>query len=355
MKESSEFTAGPVARTLAIILAAAFVLTAVAALILFNLERRAFDPATYTKALLKENFYRKFPALLGDLLARNLGDTAPAFARRMTAANWETLVQTLLPAQQLQDMTEEAIDQFFAYLNGQTENPHLSLIPMKENLVSPAGLDAAITIIKAQPACTLEQIARLLLTFGQDLCNPPQEILDLLRPIIQAQLRASAAAIPDEISLVTDRDSSARPASRLQGLKTVRLLMRLSPLIPMALLLAVTLLVVRTLRSWLTWWGWPLLATGVLGMLVAFGGAPLFRGTVEQILSRRMTVSMPAQLAGSIRAIVDTALREMLKPAGWEFLALFIAGAAMLVAAYYLTGRAQKGQIESSEAATQVL
>jgi hypothetical protein len=353
MKESSEFAPGSAARTGAVILSAAFVVTALAALILFNVERRAFDPETYKKALLRENFYQKFPALLGDLLVKNLGDSAPAFARRLTAADWGSLLQTLLPGQQLQALTEDALNQFFAYLNGESETPRLSLAPIKQNLASPAGLEAAIKIIKTQPDCTLEQIARILATFGQDLCDPPQEILDLLRPIIQAQLRAAAGAIPDEISIVTDADPASQP-SRLQGLKATRLIMRLSPLVPFAFLLAITLLVVRTFRGWLIWWGWPLLVTGLSGMPVGFAGAPLFRRMVEQILSRRIKVSMPAELGVSIRAIVDAALREMLKPAGWESLALFLIGAAMVILAFYLTSREQKGRIEASEAATQV-
>jgi hypothetical protein len=333
-------------------LAAFFILTALAALILFNVERRAFNPSTYKRALVNENFYQKLPALLGDLLAKNIGNDAPAFAQHMNAANWRTLLEALLPQQELKDMTEETLNQVFAYLNGEIQTPQISLTPLKQSLAGPAGLDAALTIIKSQPPCTLEQIARVLTNFGQELCNPPQEMLDVLRPVIHAQLQATANAIPDDVALVKSADSASQP-SNLQGLKLLRLLMRLSPLAPFALLLIITLLVVRTLNDWLSWWGWPLSVTGLLGMLVGFSGAPLFRSLIERSISRRAAIEMPPEVANSVRGILDAALREMLKPAGWEALILFLLGLGMILGAVYLTHR-KKEQLPPSEAPTQL-
>lgn len=46
-----------------------FIITAIIALLLFNLERQAFDPNTYKKALLSQNIYEQMPSLLGEILA----------------------------------------------------------------------------------------------------------------------------------------------------------------------------------------------------------------------------------------------------------------------------------------------
>jgi hypothetical protein len=213
-------------------------------------------------------------------------------------------------------------------------------------------LDAALAIIKSQPPCTLGQIAKVLTNFGQELCNPPQEMLDVLRPVIHAQLQATADAIPDEVPLVNSTDSASQP-SGLQGLKLLRLLMRLSPLIPFTLLLVITLLVVRTLDDWLSWWGWPLSVTGISGMLVGFSGAPLFRSLIERSISRRAAINMPPEIANAVRGILDAALREMLKPAGWEASVLFLLGLGMVLIAAYLTHREQE-KLPPSEAPTQV-
>ncbi|HEX2696739.1 MAG TPA: hypothetical protein VHM28_03470, partial [Anaerolineales bacterium] len=319
-------------RFIAIILSTLFVLTALASLIVFNIERRAFNAGTYKQALVDDNFYQKFPTLLGDLLQKNLGKNAPVFAQQLTADDWKGLVQALLPPAQLQAMTEDALNQLFAYLNEEGGTPHISLVSFKQSLSGQAGFDAAMTIIQRQPVCTLTQIGRILTTFGQEICNPPPEILNLLHPLIQTNLQAIASAIPDQVSIIKDSDPVAAQ-SRLQGLRNLRLLMRLSPLFPLLLLLGITVLAVRTFRDWLAWWGWPFLITGLLGMLIGFSGAPLVRGSLEKTISQRVSVSMPQEVGEAIRSVVDATLREILKPAGWESLFLFLAGSAMILLA----------------------
>src|SRR5574340_246743 len=54
---------------LAIIASIFFVLTAVIALVLFNLESRVFDADTYKQALLDQNIYERMPAILGEVLS----------------------------------------------------------------------------------------------------------------------------------------------------------------------------------------------------------------------------------------------------------------------------------------------
>ncbi len=342
------------ARIVAVILAALFIVTALAVLILFNIERQAFNPATYKGALTRGNFYQQFPFLLGDLLTRNLGNSAPDFMQRLTAAQWKDLVETLLPEQQLQGMTEESINQVLAYLNGETQTPQISLLPLKQNLAGPAGLNAALTIIHAQPDCTLQQIAAIIASLNQgELCNPPQAVLDLFKPVIQSELQATVTAIPDEVLIIPDANSPSQQAG-LELLRLLRLIIRLSPLIPLMLLLGITILAVRSFKGWLAWWGWPLLLTGLPGMVIGFSGAPWFRAMAERSLSKNLTISLPSEVVTSLRALVDAALREMLKPAGFESAALFLIGLLMVIVAGLLANR-EKKRIAASEAVTQIV
>jgi hypothetical protein len=117
------------ARLIAALLAAFFVVTAVAGLILFNIDRRAFNPATYTKALVSGNFYQQFPSLLGDLLAKNIPGNTPAFLQRISADQWKVLLEALLPGQQMQSMAEDTLNQVFAYINGGNQPPAFPLFP----------------------------------------------------------------------------------------------------------------------------------------------------------------------------------------------------------------------------------
>jgi len=270
----------------------------------------------------------------------------------MSAEQWSTLIRGLLPEPQLQAMTEDSINQLFAYLNGETENPQISMLPLKRSLNGPAGVEAVMNIVQSLPPCTVEQVAKLLTSSGQELCNPPHEVLDLVRPFIRTQLQITAAAIPDEMPLVIGNGQN-EPNSSTRALRAIRLIMRLSPLLPLGLLLLITALVVRSLRDWLAWWGWPFVLTGLPGMLVGVTGAPLFTSMMEGIVSKHMPPSTPLVITDTIRRIIAASARQMLKPVIWESLTLFTIGSIMIAISYYL-GQRERQKIDTSEATTQI-
>ena len=346
-------TVSVLARLLAAFLAACFVMTAVAGIILFNMDRRAFNPATYTKALASGDFYQQFPALLGDLLAKNISGNAPAFLQRISADQWKVLLEALLPGQQMRSMAEDTLNQVFAYMNGGKQPPDISLVPLKNSLAGPAGMNAILTIIQSQPDCTIDQIARMANTFGQELCNPPKGILDLIQPIIQIELRTAASAMPDSVSILNAAKNRSIE-SGIRDLRLIRLVMRFSPLLPIALLFVITIFAVRTFKAWLVWWGWPILLTGLFGFPIGLTGAPLLRWIMERWLTKRFTITLTPEISASLRTVVDAALRQILKPVVWESLALFIVGLIMVVFSAYLTIR-EKNKIAASEAKTQMI
>jgi hypothetical protein len=338
-------------RSIANLLIVFFVISALLGLILFNVELRAFNPATYKRALASENFYRQFPLLIGELLNRNIAGNAPAFLNHISVNQWQVLIEDVLPEQQIRSMTDESIDQVFACLNGETQIPGISLIPLKNSLAGPAGLKAALVIIRSQPDCTIQQVAIMLYSFGQELCNPPASILDLLHPVIQSQLRAAVPAIPDTVSILqTTNNGPLEPM--LNSLRVTRLLMRLSPLLPIAILLTITIIAVRTLKDWLVWWGWPLTLTGLFGIPINIAIAPFFRWILEVWLSKHLTLSIPAEIAASLRKVVEAALRDMLKPAVGESVVLFFLGLVMIIISTIFNSRDKK-KLLTSEAKTQ--
>ncbi len=341
-------------RAVAWILAILFIMSSLAALLLFNLELHAFNPATYKKALLGENFYQNFPILLSSLLTKNLGPHAPLFIQRLSADQWRPLVESLLSAEQLQSMTEESLNQMLAYLNGETVSPRISLLLLKHNLAGPAGLNFVMGIIRAQPACTLQEIAKILATIGSgELCDPPAALLNLLQPIIQSQVASAAAAIPNELPLLADPNSPSNLAN-LAHLRTGRLVMRLSPLLPILLLFALTILIIRSFRNWLMWWGWPLLLTGTGGMLIGFAAAPYLGSFLPGYVLNNLLPSAPPEIVSSIGNVLAAALTEMLRPAGWQSLILFVSGGLMIVIERFLAGRARRSKIARSEERTQL-
>jgi hypothetical protein len=137
-------------------------------------------------------------------------------------------------------------------------------------------------------------------------------------------------------------------------LRLIRLVMRFSLLIPIALLFVITILAVRTFKGWLVWWGWPILLTGLFGFPIGLAGAPLLRWIMERWLAKRFTITLTPEISASLRTVVDAALRQILKPVVWESLALFIIGLMMVVFSAFLTIR-EKNKVAASEAKTQMI
>ncbi len=77
-------------------------------------------------------------------------------------------------------------------------------------------------------------------------------------------------------------------------------------------------------------------------MPLGFAGAPLFRWGIEHWLSKRITLTFTPEITAALRSLVDATLREILKPAAWESLALFILGLVMILISVYLTYRTKK-------------
>jgi len=341
---------GLLARASAVLCAAFFILTTLAALFFFNLEERAFDPNTYEQALVKENFYQSLPFLLGQVLANDARANNIPFVQQLTGEHWATIIQTLLPPEQLRSMTEEAITQVFAYLNDETDDPQISLLPIKQRLSSSAGLDAAISLIHAQPDCTIEELGQMIASFGQVLCNPPQEVLALAKPILQTQLSLIAASLPDRISFI----NPGAPPQGLRNLSAIRIFMRITPLLPLAFLFGITIFAVRSFKGWLAWWGLPFLIAGLAGALLAFNGAPFFESALENYVSTHTPLTIPPEFSGAVRAVVNDVLQRIFAPAGWQALAMAGIGLGMIVAALLISRHEKNQRVQRSEAKTQI-
>ena len=331
-------------KSIAAFCAISFIFTAVASLFLFNFDQRAFTPETYQLAFARGDFYNKLPAVMADALTSSGADQSgfPRVMQGMGRDAWESFFRALLPPEALRAMGDDVLNSTFAYFNRETDTVLLNLAPLKASLTSETGVQAVMSLFSALPACDLLQIGQMTLNLfsgGQiELCNPPAELHPLITPIIQGQLQFTAAVLPNQVVIV-----SAPPQNDpRQRLETARLFMRISPLLPISLLLGILIFGVRSLRGWLNWWGIPLAFTGGFAFVIALLGGPVFGEIFQRILLAQMPTFLPAILSDYAGDLASAMVQTLLSPVMWQGLALAFFGGGMMGAGYLLKMKGER-------------
>jgi hypothetical protein len=317
------------------------VISGVAGLLLFNIERQAFSAETFQQAFERQNLYARMPAILAGALQTSIaqnGNTDP-FLTTLSPVELEAAITDLLPPEDLKALSDETLDSVFSYLNDETDSVSVSLLPIKSRLAGPAGAELVTRIINAQPDCTLDQLLQMGMGFFSGdiaLCKPPAEMMGLITPMLTSQMQVMTTAIPDRVVLVSaENNPQVDPRIRLSG---ARLIMKLSPILPLLFLVAVTALAVRSLTDWLKWWGYPFLAIGGIGATAALLGAPLL-GLVIQAVIRSQAGFLPPILISALGETVSAVSRQILSPVVIQGGILGFVGLGMVVTAAFLRKR----------------
>ena len=329
-------------KTLATICAIFFIGTAVMALFLFTFDRKAFTAETYQKAFAREDFYNKLPTVMADAILGASPDQSqfPVVMQGMSREAWEGFFRALLPPDALRTMGDEALNSTFEYINMRTDSVMLNLVPLKASMAGETGVQAVMSLLGTLPDCSLLEIGQMsmdLLSGGQiEFCNPPADLYPMLMPVIQSQMQFAASAIPDQVALI-----SAPPVNDpRQRLQSLRIFMRLSPLLPIFFLFGLTLFAVRSLKDWLVWWGVPLLITGLTAFVMSLIGAPMFGAVFQGILVSQMPDYLPVLLLGSASDLAAAMLQALLTPVMWLGLLFAIIGLIMALAGFFINRRA---------------
>jgi hypothetical protein len=118
------------------------------------------------------------------------------------------------------------------------------------------------------------------------------------------------------------------PRNRIQ---TARTLMKLSPLLPIGFLFLLTITIVHSIKSWLTWWGIPFASTGMIAIFISILGGPILGLILKQLIQWQTRISLLISLSDYAGEISSAILGAILRPIFWEGLFLFFVGMGMIV------------------------
>jgi hypothetical protein len=82
----------------------------------------------------------------------------------------------------------------------------------------------------------------------------------------------------------------------------------------MLFLLAITALAVRSLNDWLTWWGYPLLAAGLISLSLSAMSGLLAAGTFQLFIAPVLPGALPPEIVGVFRDLMAAIVRNALRP-----------------------------------------
>ena len=320
------------------------IITGVMALLFFNIERKAFDSTTYKQAVENQNLYARMPSILANTLSATIlqNQNTPTFIKTLTLTDWEAAVSSMLPPGEVKAITDDALDSVFDYINRRTDSVAISIIPLKSRLIGPSGVEVIKQVLRVQPPCTTDQLQAIAIGFlsGGDiiLCSPPEDVLTLLTPVIESQIQVLTVAVPDEVTLIP-RILSGTPNDPRLRLNNVRLLMLISPLLPVAFLMGITIFAVRSLKDWFIWWGWPVFITGTSALVVALLGSPTIGFIVSRFMQIQAAGLIPPSLLAIMQETASSVTGEILKPVMLEELILVVIGLTMGVIAMFVMQR----------------
>jgi hypothetical protein len=355
-----EHRTNPIAKAFALLFVILFVISGFAALIIFNFVNQAFDPALYKNALSDSGIYGDLPKLIGEQIVYQSEHNAclqdptvcpegesspmPAYFKDIDSSEWRAVLGKLIDPVWFQTQVESAIDQVIGFISnpGQPLSINLSLMELKTRLGGEEGYQASLLMLQSLEPCSIVDIMKLPYQAGDsgglfslELCNPGETATQLREEILRAALKSVSETIPENTSTYFEPISvrlSANLESSLRTLQLVKTISTFSPVIPLFFLLVVTLLVVRNLKGFLTWWGIPITIIGILVFLSALFITPAMRSTLIRLNMQGLAPGM----VDWVKTVVLNVARSFEYTLLVQAVILFIVGIIMILVSIIL-------------------
>jgi hypothetical protein len=165
-------------------------------------------------------------------------------------------------------------------------------------------------------------------------------------PQLQNQLAALVTQIPDKAMIIKPSSQPAQPGGGPLGndpitvIRTVRLVLRLSPLLPLGLLLLVTLFGVRSLKGWLRWWGIPFFFAGAIALVPGIALLPALNWAWNNFVVPRIPPFLSANVANIGHELATYIIHGLSEQIILQTAILLAVGLAMWVGSCFIKSRA---------------
>jgi len=321
---------------LAVFCAILFGITLTLGLFAYNIEKQLFNPEVYKQALALQNVCQRLPGvitkqIISSATSTEQGGLLGLLIGSMSPEKLQGIIELALPCQVIEKVVYSGIDQVFATINGATGQNGISLDLVKQSIGanSTAALDE---FLKSQPDCTAAELleigANALLGQGNNklmFCNPPDALREALMGPLGAMVNAALQGLPDRVQL------SAKFVNLLSMLRTARMILNWSPLLPLLFLGLTTAFAVRSWPSLLRWWGIPLLASGLATLVISLVIDPAVYTVLGYLILPRLPVNLVPEAGQFISDVLSTVARGMVRPIQYQSAAISAIGLAMVL------------------------
>ena len=322
----------------AVVLAAFFGLTLSLSLIAFNIENQLFNPDVYKKAILDQNVCEQLPQIISQQIISNANTDESEnnfigiILKVFDPTTIQEIIRRIFPCRAIEASVFSGIDQFFDYINGETSQETFSLAFFKQSSKEKSKL-AVEEYYESLPDCTPAQLLQIGANalLGQEnennllSCNPPEAIREAVTLPLIYLVESAVQDIPDQIEL------TSRFESLINAIRTTRIVLTWSPLLPLVFLGLTTLIAVRTWRSLLQWWGYPILVAGAGTLILSLLVSPAVYSTLTMLIFPNLPVSLVPEAIDLIAGTLAGVSKGLTQPIQYQSAILSLLGLGMVL------------------------
>jgi hypothetical protein len=332
MKERPKFLT-----VIAVICAILFGITLTLALFAYNIEQQLFNPEVYKQAFAEQNVCARLPAVLTQQITSSINSQDQSgliglLIGSMKPDKLQGLIELVLPCQVIEKVVYEGIDQIFSAINGATAQNGISLTLIKQSIGenSAAALDE---FLKSQPDCTTVQLLEIgaIALFGQSdkskmvLCNPPDTLQELFTIPLGLMVDAAIQGLPDQVTIASGL------VDLVTTIRMARVIMNLSPLLPLLFLGLTAGFAMNARRNLLRWWGIPLLVSGLVALVISLVISPMIYSMLIFLILPRLSGNLVPTAVQLISDVFSTVAQGIVKPIQYQSAVISLVGLVMVI------------------------